>query len=545
MLEKFFCHLLAVEIFEKYNRFIYWLQKLPLLGRHIPNRFFKATEVKWFLFAFQVLPSIFNYLARSALYVSFAYGLGRVISNFLPKLVVREVHSPFLSALVVMICFSVFLFESFDFKMINRTDMTLLNAVRIFRIEPKSYFLANELLGAARGLIFRGSVFSVFFLLNGMSWLRALGFVLFIAGLRLSVKMLALSLYNNRRVNKEKSLNRLSVFLFLLAFGLSLTLIFLGKAFNPLLFFSWQAGLLGVALWVGGIISLKNNRDVNGLTKSLVTHEAMREQETFLENVEVQAVAVKDKDIDFSEKQPQSSQLTGIPYLNALFMKRMGKHLGKGVRIRLGIIASLIVLVLILVRFFPAVSQRTFTLKEFNSLLFISVFAGYIIYIGESYMKFCFYHLDRPLLKFNYYRQPQVVLATLKTRFVASIKHNLPIFLLLNVLYVTIYLLFFKWTLAGILLLILGQILSMTFFSFYFLYLYFLLQPFTDGMKIKSPAYSILTGIFYIGAYQIFRLSSLMNIALIIGIAMAMLAFLVLGYFAVLHFAPKTFRLKM
>ena len=182
--------------------------------------------------------------------------------------------------------------------------------------------------------------------------------------------------------------------------------------------------------------------------------------------------------------------------------------------------------------------------QEFVRILYMSLVSGYLIYVGESYIKFCFYHLDRPLLKFNDYRQREVILATLKTRFWSIIKHNIPIFMAVNLFVLILYVALFPLVWSEIALIVMVQFLSMSFFSLYFLYLYFLLQPFTEGLKSKSVLYNILTFIVYYLGYQLFRFTDTMTMPLFLIILAGMIVFLALGYLAVYYWAPKTFKLK-
>lgn len=174
----------------------------------------------------------------------------------------------------------------------------------------------------------------------------------------------------------------------------------------------------------------------------------------------------------------------------------------------------------------------------------MSAVPGYLIYIGESYSKFCFYHLDRPLLRYNFYRERENILATLKIRFLYSIKLNFPIFAALNICFGTYYFNFFTPKIDQIIILVITQAISMILFSFYFLYLYFLLQPFTEGLKSKSAMYNILTFIIYYMGYKLFTFTKSITMPILLVSLGIIVVILIIGYLAVVVFAPKTFRLK-
>lgn len=73
----------------------------------------------------------------------------------------------------------------------------------------------------------------------------------------------------------------------------------------------------------------------------------------------------------------------------------MGKRLRKGVTIRLLIVGLAIVAELIGLYYFRHQLGQV-KHQEFVRILYVSLVSGYLIYVGESYIKFCFYHLTGP-----------------------------------------------------------------------------------------------------------------------------------------------------
>lgn len=80
---------------------------------------------------------------------------------------------------------------------------------------------------------------------------------------------------------------------------------------------------------------------------------------------------------------------------------------------------------------------------SFLKFLFLSVVLGYLIYIGEFYLKFCFYYLDCLLLRYNFYYERENILVILKICFFYSIKFNFFIFVVLNICFGIYYFNFF------------------------------------------------------------------------------------------------------
>lgn len=536
--------LFQIDNAKQYNSFIHFLQKMPFLGKKIPNSWYRADEVKIVMMIFKGLLIPIDLFSKSIMYVCFCFGAGFLLNKVLPQFLSLEKASASHLSLTVLVVFSVLLATILNMKWVEKTDMKASQAIRIFKISPKEYLLAEELITFGRGLIARSIVFGVYFGLLGQPFWWGLTFALFLAGLRLGVKMLGIPLYVWNKDSAEKIVNRGQIIGLLLAFGLGAALVFLGEDFSPQIFMGLPAGLIGLVMWLSSYRYLKNQPNVSQLMRSILTHATLKESATAVDNIEATAMEIKEKDVELGSHQKISEDLTGVAYLNVIFMARLGKHLRKEIKWRLLIIGGLGAIFLIVFTFFESNKEVITDDKVFWQSLFVTVVAGYLLYVGESYTKFCFYHLDRPLLKYQYYRRRDVILATFKERFKSYLKHNFPIFLLLNAIYCLLYLVLFDWSIAGLFMIVIGQAMSVTFFSLYFLYFYFLLQPFNDGMKSKSRLYNTLTGILYFGGYQIVKLASVITFPILISILVGIFVFLIAGFFAVLHFAPKTFRLK-
>lgn len=84
----------------------------------------------------------------------------------------------------------------------------------------------------------------------------------------------------------------------------------------------------------------------------------------------------------------------------------------------------------------------------------------------------------------------------------------------------------------------------MLFFSFHHLILYYLIQPFTESMKTKSPAYNIINGVTYFLFFQFHRVTQgvpMLFVWILLGIIILYIPF---GLWAVMRFATKRFRLR-
>ncbi|MCD0064994.1 hypothetical protein HK297_02650, partial [Streptococcus agalactiae] len=188
--------------------------------------------------------------------------------------------------------------------------------------------------------------------------------------------------------NQESLLN----ILFYLGIGigvfLSLFFLLLGKQFSPYPFFSWYTGIAGLIIWLVSYYRLKTYSKLNHLTYLTLTHETMKEKIAKIDNIELLGIEMKDRDINVSELSPLLFEnLSGISYLNAIFLKRMSRYLQRKILVRLAILSVLFGIELLFLLFFKEKINIPMNEHSFSKFLFLSAVPGYLIYIGESYSK--------------------------------------------------------------------------------------------------------------------------------------------------------------
>lgn len=526
------------------NKLIYWLQKIPLLGKKIPNHLYGLDYLKWVNLTIGIFSKMTYIFFKRVISVIFLFLGAKSLNFLLGEFTGYQIPSNFQMSLVLLIVISFFLGTSIDIVLISRYDKTVFQFIRQFHVSPVEYFKTSQVMLVMKELMLHSLILGCYFTLNGFALWHAITFTLLVSGMRLILKTSLLGYYEKKLKHKKKGFESLIPYALVLGVGLSLIVIVLGVQLSPKLFFSTYAGLAGAIMWGYGYYRLATYPTLNQLTRQLISQDSMEEAIAAVDNIEESAVMIDQEDIDVQRKTPISVEnLAGISYLHALFMQRMGKELQKGIKRRLLIVAVVFGVEVIALAFFRNQTISLFP-KNLAGLLYISFILGYAIYAGEGYIKFCFYHLDRLLLKYNDYRRRDIILATLKTRFWSLIKHNIPIFTINSAIVLYYYLMVFPLNWLEIILIIVVQFLSMALFSLYFLYLYFLLQPFTENLKSKSATYNILVFIVYWFFYKLLKFANVMTMSFFLWILLATALFLVAGYVAVYCLAPKTFRLK-
>ena len=147
-------------------------------------------------------------------------------------------------------------------------------------------------------------------------------------------------------------------------------------------------------------------------------------------------------------------------------------------------------------------------------------------------------------MKNNYYRKPEYLLEAIWIRFKIAIRYNTPIFLLLSVGLTVLYFVAGGRSIPILLLALLSTLVMMVFFSVHFLFLYYLIQPYTENMENKSPIYSIATFVTFYAPAILIQVTDVLSPKVVLIIYGFILVYLVVGLFAVTKLAPKRFKLR-
>ncbi|MBF0776880.1 hypothetical protein BVE84_06270 [Streptococcus azizii] len=238
-------------------------------------------------------------------------------------------------------------------------------------------------------------------------------------------------------------------------------------------------------------------------------------------------------------KQKDLSHLTGMAYLNALLFQRYQHILIKRLKKRL----AFLLLVPILFTTIALFLHEPFKLPEKGliRLLPMTLMVMYAGSLGKQITQMVFVNCDIAMLHYPFYREPKTILAGFNYRFFQTLKLNSIFALALFFIILAMGHFQYSWQLI---LLTAYLILSSTFlFSFHDLFIYYILQPFTQDMEVISPLYRILSGSLYWLAYLNTQLR-VANPLYIFGLSFAICLYVGIGYLILLKKAPKTFRLK-
>ncbi|HEL2279222.1 TPA: hypothetical protein TZI89_001733 [Streptococcus suis] len=239
-----------------------------------------------------------------------------------------------------------------------------------------------------------------------------------------------------------------------------------------------------------------------------------------------------------TEKGKDLSHLSGMTYLNALLFDRYKKVLYKKVR---NWVLALVAILAALegIRYF--LDPVTFTEDYLLQFLPLSFMIMYVASSGKVVAQMVFVNCDISMLHYPFYREAKTIIAGFNYRFLQTCKLNL---IFATSLFLVIMILWrFALSLETILLTALLLLSLTALFSFHDLFIYYILQPFTKDMEVVNPVYKFLSGALYWVAYLNIKLDIGSHLYILL-ISLAMIAYVSIGYWILLKKAPQTFRLK-
>lgn len=206
----------------------------------------------------------------------------------------------------------------------------------------------------------------------------------------------------------------------------------------------------------------------------------------------------------------------------------------------IGIIVVIIVMDLVAIFFGKVLFANMGSLLK---LLPPTLFLMYFLSIGERVTRAMFYNCDASLLRYGYYRQPKAILTNFKIRLRKIVLMNVSIAILLC-LGISSFTLILQvsTTLGEQLLFYLGIICISIFFSVHHLFLYYVLQPYTGELEMKSPMFVLLNSAVYLMCYAGSQISG--GLSFVIIILVATISYSIIALVLVYKLSYKTFHIR-
>lgn len=523
-----------VKFSEDVNALIFFLRKIPLIGKKIPIGLYSAIDFKLTLGIFvQIFKFIFGIFGH-ALYI----GLMVILPIQLITGTLENSQQNFVYILFIL---------SYIFgPIVNSKIMDIrkkdFNMLVLMRQDPKEYFLSKVLF---QNIIFfiqffiALSIIEILLKYNNLAF--ALSFQIFIFKFIGEVLILHYFKKKGELLNKIKLYNYMILIIpviiayFPIAIKFQINLV---QGVNNII-----TNIIAIVLGILSYRYLLRYNKYKQLKSQTVTKEVIFNFDETMKVANFADVQINEKNIKSEElKTEKYNSKEGYSYLNAIFFDRHKSIIITPVKIRLIIILLLTLIGITITIFFP--ESRNERLEFFSKITPVMVFVMYIISIGEKMCKAMFFNCDKSLLRYAYYKEGATILSNFKVRLKKMVTLNIlpALAIILGISLVLI----FDSNASYIIKLIPTyiSILSLAcFFSIHYLIMYYLLQPYTQELTVKSPMFSIINMVIYMIAYTCLRLES-SSIYFAIGIISSTLIYMLIGLFITYKIAPKTFKLR-
>lgn len=531
--------LLKIQKVTNLNSLIYFLKKIPFIGKKIPDRLYKLYSIKAILFYVQlVISSCLKVLLK---FVWFGACFG--IVSLVPISHILSLQGEKANWYAAVICWFllVVLIKGGTSGLFYRVSFRDKNMHQLYNFPKKDLVLStvvSNILGNCFsylpafivGGLFLGHVVALpIFLFFGYVFFHLIGY---------------LGNYLFCKYQVKTTLKMVIAFVLELIFLVLILLIATKGQF--LLNNSFVLLLSALVLLVGTAISsffwlksLANERyifelyRVNPLEVEQVEQSA--KQSSVLEGVNLlKSLTVEEEHLH--------EKATGSAYLNLLLFTRYRKQLSKLLRFRLLLIVGTGSAIILASFFINAFKIKH--LSELYSIFPAVIFLMYLLSFGKKIVQICFVNCDVAMLYYPFYRKEKVILSGYKFRLKETLKYNTIMttaLFLMFVLFTIAHSQLFEWSFFCILALLLVSLSLLL--SFHELFIYYLLQPFTSDMEQKNPLYSLASGTFYFIIYLNIRLH-ITGWLYPVVFSLFALFYVLVGLVLIRKFAPKTFKIK-
>lgn len=517
------------------NTFLYYIKRLWLVGKLVPDSLYESSGLKNGLTALVQILVQLGKIVTKALYIG--------LMAFLP--VFLAVQDPALrpAALIHVLFFLSCVAGPFESSVIFDVTRQKYLCLKYLRMDPGAYVRAALLIKyAPHYLWFLPSVL-VFCLLMGTGLWQALGVWFLLIAFRLIGEGVQLWVFDktglilsrcNGTVWPILGIGTALAYLPLLGLGVGTAA---GVIISP--FFVAGALLLGgLSLGYVARYGYYKQKLPGTLDEKYLFSQQMKQQKS---TATFKDVAMKEEDLEQAVQRAGAPHAEGYSYLNALFFKRHRRQLWKAVNIRVLIVAAVFLIGLVFV-----LLQRDLARKGLALMPNTVGFFAYIMYFMTVAQKSCramFYNCDISLLRYPFYRRPKVILQNFAIRLRRVARYDLTIGAAVCLMFL------FLCLAAGVPLTMqmgmffLSILLFCLFFSVHHLFLYYVFQPYTTELNIKNPFFMVINSVVYLLCFWFMKMETVGTTFMLAVLGFTLL-YIVVALVLVYRFAPRTFRVK-
>jgi len=463
------------------NLFIYYIQKLPFVGKHIPDKVYaninmkKAVSIVVF-----ILSLLWGFMLR------FAY-VGLLI--FLPVIIFGKTLSmeEQLQHFIHIFFLLSFIIGGVGVATILEPKREKYVAIKLMRLSSKTYMLASLGYRYITFFLYLIPPIVIFSSLLGVSILNAIVLTLSLTLWRILTEYLHLKLFTKTGTVLIK--NMLIVWM-TIGVGYALAYLPLFLDFLPIptsLILSVPAYIVFFITGIFAIVKLAQYSDYRAIVDAATKKDdPLLDIGRMMSQAQKTSVESKVSDYAVNDKQKMFESKQGYNYLNTIFFSRHQSLIRKPIYIRIAMICILIAVGFGIIMALPEQGELiTTTLVTMYPILFAVM---YFLSVGEKISRAMFYNCDLSLMRYGFYRNS--VFEHFCIRLIKIVSLNLLIATTLaSGLTVLMIVAGAEWWNIELLMLWVSIIFLSVFFSIHHLFMYYIFQPYSTEINLKNPMY--------------------------------------------------------
>lgn len=531
---------------KRMNGFFYYLRKIPLLNKSVSDNIFAAYHLKEALsIFFTIVIVLFSFAKKFATLIFFiCLSLIPIVisANFDFELLIKNIFSVKLQHGILLWFLLTVILSGFYTQFSPVLKQKKIQFMTKFNLPSARFIIGQKVIVLCKQTIFYIPA-AFFYSLFGRNWIYftfiPLAFLTCNLGFILLNRWLFMKSFGTGQ-------RRLLSIAYSGLLGIIVSLVFYLDWFSQLeaILISWPTILLflGLALYFFKIV-LTCTQDFSYGQKSLqfntIFYQKIKQSNE--KSQQYMALGLKmQKKLTFTPD-TFTEHLTGSNYLNALLFHRY-KQVFKRKFIYISLAFGSCDLTILSAKLFniPFFTEEKTAAKLLPSLFFIMYFASF----GKQIVQMVFLNCDSAMLYYPFYREGKTILKGFTYRFRKTFLYNsliisniFGVFLLLHITHNFL----FSWQFFCVLFLLLVSLAFL--FSFHELFIYYLLQPFTNDLSVKNPFYKIITWGFYYFSYLNVNLD-VSGFSYTIIVSIVCLLYVSIGLIIIYRIAPKTFKIK-
>ena len=503
------------------NSFIYILRKLPILKDLITYDAYNSKLLKKIIRFISLIFSFGRMLAYKFLYFFVIYG----IANYIDE---RFIKYNFIHIYFILALLGIFI----NNRMLNPGSKKYFSVI-LFGIDAKVYSISHFLYDLFITTILNTIVMFIF---NGIIHIGIKNCILLIVIstlCRIIGEAFSIIFYK-----KYRFLFNSNTKLFMIV-----SLVFIGLCALPyigIILLPKFISLFLILLLIISVISfiyVVSRDDYKIIIRETNSYNAIMNKDEVSSYNRQKMVEVRDKDRIIDERKIIGKK--GYDLFNTIFFERHREILLRScIRFSIGIVLVYIVLV-VLYYLGNGNGIHKFLLNNMGWFVLIL----YFVNRGSIITQAMFYNSDHAMLRYNFFREENVILGLFKKRMGTIVKVNLIPGVLIGIGNIVLLFITGGTDIITYISMFIFIISLCIFFSVHYLVLYYLLQPYNKDLMVKSVPYSMITLGTYLVCYYVSHINFSTLMFSLLGIVFCIL-YLIVGLLLVRKYASITFRIR-